>query len=154
MALDVTRLAPTAPPVPLNFRCTRVSDAAALRVWCTVNATPYYFMDYINAAFFQCYQRQGFALDGALHHYIGWLDEEPIACSSLLLSAGVAAIYSVATLPQAQRRGIGSAMTYVPLRFALARGYQIAVLTATPEGFPVYQRLGFQEICQTTMWLY
>jgi GNAT superfamily N-acetyltransferase len=154
MALDLTRLASSAPPVPLHFRLTRVTDDAALQTWCRVNSMPYHFMDYINAAFFQCYQRQGYAPEGALHHYLGWLEDEPVACSSLFLSAGVAAIYSLATLHQAQRRGIGTAMTYYPLRFAYTRGYRIGVLTATPEGYPMYTRLGFQEICQTSMWTY
>jgi predicted acetyltransferase len=66
----------------------------------------------------------------------------------MLLHAEVAGIFAVATLAEARRRGIGTALTLVPLLEARRRGYRVSTLQATPMGFPVYRRLGFREVCR------
>src|SRR5687768_13247716 len=108
------------PPMPERFRVTRVQNDDDLRQWIGVNAAPYDFLDYINDAFFLGYSRQGYADDAPLRHYMGWLDDKPVACSTMLLSGGVAGIYSVATLPEARHKGIGTVMTHAPLLDARA----------------------------------
>jgi ribosomal protein S18 acetylase RimI-like enzyme len=145
---------PAAHPTPSNFRIAPVRDAAMLRTWIKINANPYDFLDYVNEAFFQGYGRHGFAPDAPLQNYIGYLDDVPVACCTMLLASGVAGIYSVATLPAARERGIGTAMTLYPLLEARQRGCAIGVLSASPEGFNIYYRLGFRTVTQTKMWVY
>ncbi len=77
-----------------------------------------------------------------------------VATASLVLSAGVAGLYSVMTLPEVQRRGIGTLMTVVPLRAARARGYRVGVLQSSPMGLSLYRRLGFQEYCRIAGYLW
>ncbi|HET6662409.1 MAG TPA: GNAT family N-acetyltransferase, partial [Rubrobacter sp.] len=79
--------------------------------------------------------------------YIAYQDGVAVATSALLLHAGVAGIFAVATIPQARRRGLGTAVTQAPLLEARRRGYRVGTLQSSPMGFPVYGRLGFREVC-------
>ena len=59
------------------------------------------------------------------------------------MAGGLAGIYAVATLPEARRRGVGTAMTLHAMAEGRRRGASMAVLQATDFGRPVYERIGF-----------
>jgi len=79
-------------------------------------------------------------------HYLGRLDGEPVATTTIFLGAGVAGVYFVMTIPEARRRGIGAAITYAALREAEAVA-EYGVLGSSPAGRSVYAGLGFREYC-------
>jgi ribosomal protein S18 acetylase RimI-like enzyme len=79
--------------------------------------------------------------------FLGLVDGEPVATSRLFGCAGVAGIWNVATLPGARGHGYGRLMTLAAAQAGIARGYHFAVLLATPAGYGLYSRLGFEEIC-------
>lgn len=79
-----------------------------------------------------------------LRHYLARLDGQPVGVSQLFLGHHAAGLYCVAVLPPFRRCGIGSALTLTPLRDAQAAGYAIGVLGPSPEGQPMYRRLGFE----------
>jgi len=89
----------------------------------------------------------GIEYDLSLRHYIGYLNGEAVATSTLFPSAGVAGIHNVATLPQARGRGIGTALTHAPLLDALDMGYRVSILQSSDIGYRVYQRMGFKKLC-------
>jgi len=80
-------------------------------------------------------------------YYLGAFQGKPIATALLFFGAGVAALHSVVTLPEARSKGIGTAMTLAALREARRAGYRVAILTASPYGERIYRRVGFREYC-------
>jgi GNAT superfamily N-acetyltransferase len=81
-------------------------------------------------------------------YYLGYLQGKPIATAILFFGAGVAALHTVGTLPEARHKGIGTAMTLAALREARREGYRVAILTASPYGERIYRRIGFREYCR------
>jgi GNAT superfamily N-acetyltransferase len=83
--------------------------------------------------------------------YVAVSGEEAVASSLVFLGAGVAGIYHVSTVPDYRGRGLGSVITAAPLLEARSRRYRIAVLHATEMGYPIYRRLGFEQVCDIGM---
>jgi ribosomal protein S18 acetylase RimI-like enzyme len=81
-----------------------------------------------------------------LEHFVARWDGEPCAISTLLAAPLAAGVYHVTALPAYRGRGLGRAMTLAVMRAAQRRGYASAILFATPAGFPLYQRLGFETV--------
>ncbi len=75
------------------------------------------------------------------------LDGEPVACGSAYLADGTAGIYNIATLEQVRGRGIGYAVTAWLMNHAYQRGSTQTILHASPDGLPVYERLGYERVC-------
>ncbi|MFC4782900.1 GNAT family N-acetyltransferase [Nocardioides sp. MAHUQ-72] len=82
-----------------------------------------------------------------LVHAVASLDGEPVGCGSVWITGRTAGIYNVATLAHARRRGVGYAVTAALLRAGRARGCDESILVASRMGRPVYERLGYVEVC-------
>lgn len=147
MAVDLWSVRADRPAVP-GLVIEPVIGTEPLRTWCQTYADGFGMPDFVGAAFSDFFFCLGPEEHSWVRHYMGWLDGEPVATSTLLLGAGVAGIYNVATLPHARRRGIGSAMTLEPLQQAREMGVRVGVLEAAEMGIGVYRRLGFQECCR------
>lgn len=132
-------------PMPSGLTIQRVTDDETLKKWCQICATGFGAPDFVGDAYCDF-----------IHHvdpdtvlaYLGWRNGQPIATSLLLLAAGVAGIYNVATIPEARRQGIGTMMTLIPLHDARDRKYKVGILQSSKMGTDVYRSLGFQEYCK------
>jgi ribosomal protein S18 acetylase RimI-like enzyme len=102
----------------------------------------------IAQTYYDAYVGVGFGENAAWHHYIGYLDGKAVAITSLLLYAGIAGIYGVATIPEVRRQGIGATMTLHALHQARTFQYQIAALSPSEMSQGIYERLGFREYCR------
>jgi ribosomal protein S18 acetylase RimI-like enzyme len=146
MAMDLAVLDDDLPGPPglkrAGLSIERVAGAQNLEAWLRPFALGYQLPDSVVNALAEIFV---WHLDRSptYNHYLGLLDGEAVACSSLLLAAGVAGVYNVAVAPGARRRGIGTAMTLAPLRHARALGYRAAILFASLMGYDLYRRLGF-----------
>jgi len=69
----------------------------------------------------------------------------PAATAAFFGLEDVAGIYCVATVPEARRQGLGAAVTLWAMQLARHEGYKWAVLQSSPDGYGVYERLGFVE---------
>jgi GNAT superfamily N-acetyltransferase len=87
-------------------------------------------------------------------YYVGYRGDRPVAASALQMSGGVAGIMAVGTLHEERGRGIGAALTLAALYDARDAGYRVGVLQATEMGYPVYRRLGFEDVCTIDLYLW
>jgi GNAT superfamily N-acetyltransferase len=151
MAVDMATLNESiqAPP---DLSIEHVGDAGILKQWVSILSSGFELPDGIQGKVFDLLAGLGFDLPS--RKYLGFLNGEPVSIAELFLGAGVAGIYSVATLPEARRQGIGAVMTLAPLLEARALGYRIGILHASKMGLGVYRRLGFQEYCKMSYYKY
>jgi GNAT superfamily N-acetyltransferase len=146
MAIDLHSL-DEQPLLPARLTIERVSDGETFKTWLRVMTVGSDIPEKVLSLLLDIAARHDFKLAPNVYYYLGKLDNEPVATSLLFLGGGVAGIYNVATLPDARRQGIGSALTLAPLLEARRRGYRIGALQAAQMGLNLYRRLGFREYC-------
>ena len=140
--------------VPGDLTVERVRDERDLAAWRDTLAASFGEGPVEAEWVGEMYRRVGLGDDVPWRHYLGRLDEEPVATSTLFLGAGVAGIYFVCTAERARRQGIGAAITLAALHDAREMGYRVGVLGSSEMGYPVYRRLGFREYCRIGLYEY
>jgi ribosomal protein S18 acetylase RimI-like enzyme len=92
--------------------------------------------------------------DGAAKVYVarGGDGAAPVGCLLVLDHDGNSEIQMVAVVPEARGRGITSKLLGHALADAAERGNATATLIATPAGYRVYERAGFEPLERVSMW--
>jgi GNAT superfamily N-acetyltransferase len=85
-------------------------------------------------------------------HFLARWQGEPCAISTLLCAPKAAGIYHVTTLPAYRSRGLGRALTLAGMQAGREQGYSTAVLFATPDGYPLYKKLGFATVVNADLY--
>jgi hypothetical protein len=135
------------PSIP-GFSIRRVDDAAGARDWEFVMVHGYPVPE------LQPFEPGRFLPEHALsapgwHHYVGYLDDAPVATGSAFLHADHVHIEFISAVMQARGRGIGYAITAA----ATATNPNLpALLIASDLGRPVYDRLGYLTLSRHTLW--
>jgi GNAT superfamily N-acetyltransferase len=122
------------PPAELTIR--RVIDEAGLADFRTITETGIAILPSLAAA-----------TDTRVACFVGYVGGEPVATARLVCLDAVAEITGIVTAPAYRRRGYGTALTWAAIKEGAARGCTVTALTATPLGYPVYLRMGFQRVC-------
>jgi GNAT superfamily N-acetyltransferase len=151
MAIDLTAVAES-PPWPAGLEIIPVEDAETLRDWIHVASVGFRVPQEFENTWYDFFVEAVF--DPPFRNYLALWNGRPVGTSQLFLSAGVAGIYNVTCLPEARGRGIGAAVTVVPLQAARALGYRVGILQASTLGYRVYRRLGFQEYGKLSVYLW
>jgi GNAT superfamily N-acetyltransferase len=149
MHVDLTGLTPAGRPVDgLVISVAKPDDLATFtRIMCEGFE--------FSAGFEEPIRRliEGFDPD-QLVNVLATLDGEPVGCGSLWITGETAGVYNIAVLDQARHRGVGYAVTSFLLDEARARGCTESVLQATRLGRPVYERLGYVEVCRVPQYVW
>lgn len=90
-----------------------------------------------------------------VRHFGGWVNGTLVAHAALSVAEDrreVGGIYDVGVAPEVQRRGYGTAVTLAALRCARSLGCRCAVLNATLQGEPMYERIGFESLGSGQTW--
>ncbi|MGH2615199.1 MAG: GNAT family N-acetyltransferase [Thermomicrobiales bacterium] len=87
--------------------------------------------------------------DDRLRLWVGWEEDRPVSAAATFVAAGVNNVILVGTVPEARRRGYGAALTW---RATLADPELPALLLATDEGRPVYERMGYLSLFRFVVW--
>lgn len=103
-------------------------------------------------AWIEAARRLGFR-DLPWKHWIARIDGDPAGIGLSHVGGGVIGLYGIGTIPAARRRGVGSALTLVPMLAAREAGFRAAILHATPDGERLYPRLGFRPYCRISRFL-
>jgi GrpB-like predicted nucleotidyltransferase (UPF0157 family)/GNAT superfamily N-acetyltransferase len=83
--------------------------------------------------------------DDPIEYYVGYVDGKPVVRGLSCYFAQVAGLHWLSTVPSERRKGYGRAMQEYRLKRAKELGYHVAVLQASHEGHPLYQKLGYKE---------
>jgi ribosomal protein S18 acetylase RimI-like enzyme len=89
---------------------------------------------------------------GVVGHY-AVVDGRPVAASMVGVFDGVGVVGWVGTDPNYRRRGIGTAVTRASTNAAFDLGARIVGLQASPDGYPVYLKMGFRVVAGYAIWI-
>lgn len=145
MALEVGRVRLSAPPAGLIVGEVGPADIDEwVHVWVPASD--------IDARFAPAVTRAERARtrppDGDYVRLAGWWDGRIVGSAVLFIDHGVAGLYAVSTDPAHRRRGIGRAMSQAAVLAAQERGCRVVALEATPQGLPVYLKMGFETVAE------
>jgi GNAT superfamily N-acetyltransferase len=129
-------------------KIVQVSTLEQLSQWFVPIRESFNFSDPVIESFFELFRSRGFGDRLPWKLLLGTVEGKPVSSARLFFAAGVAGIYHVATIPAARGRGYGTEITLASLQLAKNCGYKTAILLASPSGYNLYRRLGFQE-CAT-----
>lgn len=89
-------------------------------------------------------------------HFMAYLDEKPVGTVTLSISPTAAGIWSLATLPEYRKAGIGSALVHAALVEAKRRDYSHVMAMVMPKGMSsgLFNKLGFKDFCPFPCYLY
>ena len=93
----------------------------------------------------------GLDLEG-VHVYVERRGGEPVACLMIVDSDGHSEVQVVAVVPEARGSGLAGKLLAHGLADAAERGSESVTLIATKLGYPVYRRLGFENVGVFEMW--
>ena len=85
--------------------------------------------------------------------YVGYTDGQPVTTGLGARTGTTIGVYNIATVERARRQGLGAAITVRVAADGAAAGCDVAILQASPMGFPIYERLGYRTVVEYDGWI-
>lgn len=126
-------------PFPCDLQIKQAKDARTLKDYALVLAN--------NTAAFEAYFSQLVEVitdDDPIEFFVGYVKGKPVVRGLICYFAQVAGLHWLSTHPAERKKGYGSAMQAFRLKRAKEKGYHVAVLQASAQGYPLYKKLGYQ----------
>jgi hypothetical protein len=135
------------PTVPDGHRIEEARDARVLADFeqTLVNGYPAPWLQPFRAG--QSFDER--VLGGPWRFWVGYLHDQPVSCSAAFVDDEVVGVFMVATLPNVRGHGCGGALTWAA---TAAVPTLPAVLLASDDGRPVYERLGYEIVSRFALW--
>jgi ribosomal protein S18 acetylase RimI-like enzyme len=144
MTADLEAVLSQLPPPPDGLLIAPVEDDAAQGRWLAAMTEGFGLEPEVRDAMSRLSSAVGYGPDRPWRRFVGSIGGRTVGTAGLMVAAGLAGVYNVATPPDLRKRGIATAMTAAVLREARARGYRFATLGASRLGYPVYEAMGFE----------
>ena len=93
---------------------------------------------------------EAFALPGGVP-YLAREDGQIVSVGFGMFAGPITGIFNIATRPANRGRGYGRAVTSRIVADGIARGADLAYLQSSPDGYPLYESMGFRTV---EMWTY
>jgi len=136
---------PMTQPKLEGLEIVRVENQDLLQQWTAVSDQSFFVgMSSVSDLFFKKMSPLIFA-DQHLHLYLALMNGVSVGCSMLYLGKKSAGIYWGGVVPNAQKKGIGTAMMQYRMKVAKDAGYENMVVQCFETSLKNAKRLGFQE---------
>ena len=133
-----------APPVrkPPRMELRRVSEGPVKEAFCAIGATCF---NVPLAWFCEVFDSHTVWQDFAA--YVGYVEGEPVSTAATVIGGSAVGVYNVATLPGHRCGGYGeTVMRYALEQARREHGLTRTILQSTPQGFELYQRMGYRTV--------
>jgi ribosomal protein S18 acetylase RimI-like enzyme len=143
--------AETSEPSPIEMQIRLTRDLEELEVWVRIlsGSSDQTFIRRVAEIRGAADSRTGYRFE----HLLGLVDGKAVATAGVFHGARAAEVQHIVTERSHRGRGIGTAMTVAALEQVRRHGGRYAVLTASPEGFGIYERLGFETVATVRRFL-
>ena len=153
MAIEVQNLPEVVMPKGVDI--VEVTSRQQLEQWTSVVAPAHGIPPEMEEHWTDMYHAAGYGPESSVtRHFLAMIDGKPVGATSLITAAGVCSVANVATETDYRKRGIGSILTLWSLKVAEQQGYKVACLSASPDGEPVYEKLGFEKFQKNEVYLW
>ena len=142
----------SAPPRPHGVSIEVVADATAFHDAMDVMFEGFEMPPEVQPLFEERFRGYTVGSELTQRTYVARLEGRPVATSLGSALDGIVAIYNVATVPAARRRGAGGAVTAAAMADAQADGARWAILETSEMGRSVYERLGFRQVAEVAIY--
>lgn len=145
--MTAERIRPPVRPLP-DIEVRRVGDAATRKAFCAIGSVCFH----VPFSWF-CEVFESDSVWEPFAAYVGYVAQEPVSTTAIVIGGDALGVYNVATLPTHQHHGYGEAV----MRHALSdsrrqHGIEHVILQSTPAGYRLYERMGFRTVTKVAVY--